>query len=486
MCRLLVIGVGLSGIVRAQETGSVRLDTSEQIFCVLAALNLAGYDTGLGQGPASAVRQLVRSRLREKNPAVAAELRKFYSARLGAGDASANLGHYLSLALLLGPPPDFRPVVPLTDFPPDAKVVAGLVPLLKTFYQEANIGALWAELQKQYEAEMERYSEAVRAAIARADAYLRFASGAYLGRTYTIYLDLLSAPEQVHARIYGQNYYLVVTPSRGLKLNEIRHQYLHFLLDPLAVKYAPEINLKAELKAVVRSAPGLARDFKEDFPLFVTECLIRATELRMDKPPKAEAERILQELVSSGLVLTPYFHSSLTAYEKQDGSMNIFYKQMILGVDVGQEKARLASVKFATPVTVKEAPPAQSEEERLLDEGDNLIYEGRYKEARSLFQSVLESRNPQSERALFGLAVVASNTRKPDLAEDYFRKTLEAARDARIATWAHIYLGRLYDLKGERDKAVSEYRAASLTAAAFPDAARAAENGLRRPFGAGE
>ena len=94
---------------------------------------------------------------------------------------------------------------------------------------------------------MARYTDAVRQSFVLTEAYLRFPSGGYLGRTYAIYIDLMGEPEQVHARIYGLNYFLVMTPSQDLKLNEIRFQYLHFLLDPLAAKYGAEINQKAML-----------------------------------------------------------------------------------------------------------------------------------------------------------------------------------------------------------------------------------------------
>jgi tetratricopeptide (TPR) repeat protein len=122
----------------------------------------------------------------------------------------------------------------------------------------------------------------------------------------------------------------------------------------------------------------------------------------------------------------------------------------------------------------------------LLDQGDNLFYRGRYSDAKLAYQQVLEKTDPKSERALFGLAVVASNLRKPDLAEEYFQKTLETARDLRLVTWSHIYLGRLYDLRGKRNDALAQYRAASLTAAAYPMALRAVQGGEAQQFGSKE
>jgi tetratricopeptide (TPR) repeat protein len=162
---------------------------------------------------------------------------------------------------------------------------------------------------------------------------------------------------------------------------------------------------------------------------------------------------------------------------------------MILGINPRAEEKRLATVKFTPkpPAGAEEAsmhaPPPVGEDQWLLDQGDNLFFRGKYNEAKLAYQTVLEKHDPKSERALFGMAVVASNMRKPDLAEEYFQKTLDVARTLRISTWSHIYLGRLYDLEGERKKALAQYQAASLTATAFPEALRAVQNGLAHPFG---
>ncbi|HZP01834.1 MAG TPA: tetratricopeptide repeat protein [Terriglobia bacterium] len=487
---LVLVGWGALASFRAfaadQPPQGVILDGNEQLFCVLAALNAGGYNEGLNVDSGDRTRQQLRDLIAKKNPSVLPDLKRYYLTHQVADSPGGTLSQYISLALLLDSPPDFRFVVPQSDLPPDAKGVADFVPLLRTFYSQANLINLWALMQERYRAEVERYSELVRNKISLVDAYLRFPSGSYLGRVYAIYLDLLGEPGQIHARIYGMNYYLVVTPSKVPKLEEIRHQYLHFLLDPLATKYATEIHQKATLQPLTRPAPLLGRDFKEDFPLFVTECLIRSVELRLDRTPKAQAERTLDELAAQGFILARYFYEALSDYEKQESSISVYYKTMIQAIDPDSERERAAKVKFAAaPEPVQNKPaPVLSEEERLLNEGDNLIAEGKYLEAKAAFQSVLEKFGTGNERALYGLAVVYANTRKPDLAEEYFLKTLNAARDLRIVTWSHIYLGRIYDLKDKRDKALAQYRAASLTAPGFPDAQRAMENGLQRPFGA--
>jgi tetratricopeptide (TPR) repeat protein len=479
---------GVSAHAQQQE-GNVNLAPSEQVFCVMAAINAGGYDAGLGHSTGDDTREEVRKYLDQLPVPVTKSLESFYLEHRVEGDPNANFGQYVSLALLLGPPPGFKLTVPQTDLPPDAKAVSGLVPLLKAFCVQARLHELWTRLQGNYQAAVLRYSPLVRQAIFMTDVYFRFPAGEYLGRTYRIDLDLLGAPEQAQARIYGMDYYLVITPSKQPTLDEIRHQYLHFLLDPLAAKYSEEINTKAALRGIAYHAPALASSFKGDFPLLVTECLIRAAELRLDKRPPAEAEKRLTEMTASGLILVRYFYESLAVFEKQESSMTVFYKQMIQGIDPAKEEQRLAKVTFApapTPPAQAPVPAAKTEEERALDDADNLFFRGRYSEAKLAYQAVLEKVDPKSERALFGLAIVASNMRKPDLAEEYLQKTLETARDLRIVTWSHIYLGRLDDLRGKRQDALVQYRAASLTAAAFPMALRAVEAGQAEQFGSKE
>lgn len=459
------------------------LVASEPLFDVFAAINAAGYDTGLGSEPPSSPRLQARDWCVRRNPAVLPAIAKFYREQ-SLGDPAANFGQYVSLGLFLGPPPDFKFTVADSDLPPDVAALKGFVPLLTRFYRETDLQQLWTRLQPESDRRIAEMSEPVRHTIAITDAYLRSPSGAYLGRTYSINLCPLGAREQAQGRIYGENYYVVVTRFAELPIQEIRHQYLHFLLDPLAVKYAFELHQKQPLAALARPAPALGPDFKNDFSLLVTECLIRAVELRMDKP--ARPQDAIDAFTRQGLILVPYFYGALSGYQAQASAMSVFYRQMILGISLKAEGQRLVNIKFAPAgspaASTGHAAAPMDPREAQLDQGDNLIYEGKYDEAKTVFASVLAG-DGRNERALFGMAVVASNTRKPDTAEDYLKQTLQVARSLRIATWSHIYLGRLYDLEGLRKQALQQYHAAAVTATAFPDAFQAVQNGLAQPFG---
>ncbi len=483
---LMACALGLPARARAQSSANVTISGNEQLFCVMATLNAAGYDTGLFVNIEDNTRQEAQSLLAKEDIPVLPELRKFYQEHRIANDPGEDLGQYISLALLLGPPPKFSFSIPEHDLPPQARGVKDFVPLLRTFYQQADLDSIYVRLRPDYQQAIEKYAPTVRQQITLTDGYLRFPSASYLGRYYRIYLCLLGAPNQVQLRIYGDHYYLVITPSRQPHFKKIRYQYLHFLLDPLAVKYGDEIHQKASLQVIARHAPSLGLDFKDDFSFLVTECLIRAVELRMDRAPGVQ--KALEGYLDSGLILTPYFYSALEQYEKQDTPISDYFEQMIQGINVDKIENELASVKFspANPATQPSAAPAASAPDSLLDQGDNYISLAQYDEAKRIFEEVIRKYDPKNERALFGLAVVAMSTGEPDVAVKYFKQTLAVARDSRILTWSHIYLGRIYDLDGYRQEALQQYRAASVTAATFPDALRALRTGIEHPFGNSE
>ena len=386
----------------------------------------------------------------------------------------------------MGSPPDFKLTVPENEIPPDARDVVGFLPLLRTFYAQAKMLILWSQVQKQYDAAVARYTDAVRQSFVLTEAYLRFPAGGYLGRTYAIYIDLMGAPEQVQARIYGLNYYLVVTPSQDLKLDEIRLQYLHFLLDPLAAKYGAEIDQKSMLSCYAHQAPMLGLDFKEDFGLLVTECLIRALELRMDKVPAAEAQKKLDEMTSQGLILVHYFYDSLLVFEHQDASMTTYYKPMILAIDPKVENAAAVPGR-----TLPRARPPLSPRRRRRSRRKSAFST---RATTSFSRENTWKRRPRTTRCWKRIIPIASapstawrwsTPTRENLTwrKSTFEKALSTAHDLRIVTWSHIYLGRLDDLNGKRDAALVQYHAALLTAAAYPMALRAAQSGMETPFG---
>src|SRR5216684_2806027 len=101
-------------------------------------------------------------------------------------------------------------------------------------------------------------------------------------------------------------------------MDKIRHTYLHYLLDPLAEKHFSSIKRLEPLLQSVKRAP-LEDSFKENISLLVTECMVRAIEIRTTGPKQtAEAMRTqaVDDAVKQGYILTRTFYDGLAAFEK--------------------------------------------------------------------------------------------------------------------------------------------------------------------------
>ena len=55
---------------------------------------------------------------------------------------------------------------------------------------------------------------------------------------------------------------------------------------------------------------------------------------------------------------------------------------------------------------------------------------------------------------------------------------MQATKDPKVVGWSHVYLGRILDMKEDREAAMEEYRAALTAGAELPEVKAAAERGL--------
>ena len=143
------------------------------------------------------------------------------------------------------------------------------------------------------------------------DGYLRVSTAGYLGRRFSVFIDLLAAPEQVQTRNYGDDAFVIVTPSNEPRMYDIRHAYLHYQIDPIMIKYGMDLAQKRSLIDLVQLAP-LEENYKNDFVLLANESLIKAVECRIDKNHGCPAQAMRQ-----GYVLTQFFFEQLPGFEQQ-------------------------------------------------------------------------------------------------------------------------------------------------------------------------
>jgi tetratricopeptide (TPR) repeat protein len=474
----------------AQQRSKVELEPSETVFTVVTAMNACGYDDDLAH--ADPVREQVRTAVQRavgQSPEASAaqrELCTFYRDH-HATDASRDLSQYLSLALNLGPAPDFKPRIKEADLPPDASYVLGFVPLIADFYKTVNLGSIWNSVQPQYEAIMERVHDPLANMILATDVYLKNPISGTAARHFVIYVEPMAAAGQVNARNYGEDYFLVASPSGNtLPLEQIRHTYLHFSLDTLAMKRPAAMKKLDPILLQIQDAP-LDDVYKRDAALMLTESMIRAIEARLIPGKNAEPKR--QEEVgkdmAAGFVLTRYFYDSLLKFEPESTSIKDAFPDWLYYMDISRERKLAAETNFAQKApteVVKSKSPDKQKPQSPIEVAEQKMQDGDLEAANKMALDIATEKGADSSRAYLLLGQIATLNRDKDNAIKYFETTLRTAKDVRLIAWSHIYLGRIYDVDQERDMAVKHYQAALKAGDASPQVKAAAERGLKSPY----
>jgi tetratricopeptide (TPR) repeat protein len=484
---------------------AVSVETRPQLFATLCALDAAGFDAdGNLSSQSPGLVQLRERMLALQGPAVDA-LRQYYRAHALA-NTGATLSRFLSFALAAGLPPKFEFELRRDELPPDALALEGFNQVLANFYREAQLGQLWQRYQPDYERGVQIYRAPVSEIVLTVLSYLREIIKSDSPRTFSVYVEPL-ASGKIYFRNYGDHYVLVVSPGPDLPRDAIRHALLHFLLDPIVIRYRTQAAGTSPLLEYAARAPRLPVEFHDDYPAFLSECLVRAVELRLRHLAPGDLASAIDQAESSGYVLVRPLYAGLFRFEKSEPAMSYYFPDLIKSIDVAAEARRLRGVKFSDAAAADEgihasesAPVAASKsaspQENDLAEGQRQISARNGASAAASFERVLAT-HPNDLRATYGLAVASALLGKPERARELFSKVIAAASqnssteggaqpEPANLSWSHIYLGRMYDIEGRRDLAVAEYQAA-LAVQGAPESARAAaqrgvEEGYQTPL----
>jgi hypothetical protein len=478
----------------AQNDDLVKLDSNETLFTVLSAINNCGYDAELASS--DPVRLAIRGEighnieLSDEAKGAADAFCSFYRDHQGT-DAVRTLSEYVSLALYLNPPPALSPKVKESDLPPDASGLLGAVPLLGKFYKEAGLQEIWKQHSASYTQLAAHYRDPLAKMISDTELYLRLPTGGYLGRGFTIYVEPMGAPSEINARNYGSDYYVVITPgaASGLKMDLIRHTYLHYVLDPMVGKYAANLSGLDPLLDAVKLAP-MDENFKSDPALLVTECVIRSIEARSPASGKAslsEQDRAVNDSMAQGFVLTRYFYDRLLEFEKDSIGFRNALPAMLTQIDIRKEQKRAGQIQFASAAEPELLQLSRPREGKLLTTAEERLSAGDVPTAEKLAKEALAEKTEDPGRALFILAQIALHGNMNG-ARDYFEQALKATNEPKVVAWSHIYLGRIDDLQDDeengplRAQAIAHYKAAVGASDELPEAKAAAEHGLQKPY----
>jgi tetratricopeptide (TPR) repeat protein len=498
---------------------AVTLETSEPLFDIAVGLNACGYDADLAAS--SPVRLAIRDEINAELT-TSADARNSrdalctYVREHTLNDSGLNLAQYISLSLYLSPPPELTPTVDQTQLPPDSTQVVNVLPLLRKFATDINLHAIWIEHRPQYEALLKIVHDPLTRMVLNTDIYLHVPVSSYDGRRFLVLLEPMLAPSATNARIYGSDYIVVASPAGeplgAVHMDEIRHTYLHYEIEPLVYSRGTAMKRLVPLLKSVQDAP-LDFAYKSDISALLTECLIKAVEIHtMDtgivKPtrPEANASRVafgrysdamgvydrhaetvrrqhVDLAMRQGWVLVDYFYGKLGQMEKDGVGLKEDIGEMVYGMEVDREAHRDKQIEFLPQGThdVVSRVPRQL---AGLELAEMKLLKGDADGASTIAKSVLADPQGDHAQAHYVLARIDLMQRQPGAAIGDFQETLKSSKDPRTLAWSHIYLGRLYDIMPDREKALTEYHAALTVRDGQPDTKAAAEMGLKQPFAA--
>jgi tetratricopeptide repeat protein len=481
------------------QHGPVSVQVSPQIFATMCALDAAGFDANADTASDIPALVTLRENLLQLHGPATDALRQFYREHALAGSGET-LARYIAFALVAGPPPDFQYQVKEDQLPPEVLQIEGFREILANFYQEAHLDRTWAQFQAAYENATGRYSLPVRHVVTTSNGYLREILKPSNGRSFVVYLEPLVGTRNI-LRNSGDQYSIVIGLTKDVPEDEIRHAYLHFVLDPLTLQYKKDIQTKSALLNVAARAPGLPAEYHDDFLSFADECLIQAVELKLNNLSPEKLESALQNADKSGFTLVRPFVQQLQKFESAGPSISNYFPDLIKGIDVQAELKREQNISFsaAGSVSVPElantpATQGASELDVWLAEGDQEIAAQKVAAAQATFEKVL-AKYPNQARAIYGLAIASVLSGNADRAEQLFTSLVSnqssgaapsaaPAVDPVIVAWSYVYLGRIHDLEDDRATALSNYRAALNVGGAAEASKVAAQHGLEAPYAA--
>jgi len=520
-------------IAQPEAAGSaITLETSEPLFYIATALNICGYNNGLAES--SPVRAKVRDEINDElaGSAPARDARDALCTFIrehALNDKSRDLAQYVSLSLYLSPPPLLTPTVELTELPPDSTQVVEVLPLLRTFAEALHLNALWQEHHPEYEGFVDRIHNPMTKMVLDTNLYLHLPVSSYEGRRFLVLLEPMLAPSETNARIYGNDYIVVVSPAAApaasVPMELIRHTYLHYLVEPMIYSRPAAMDRLQPLLRPVQDAP-LEFSYKSDIASLLTECLIKAIEVHLmdvgiaepvkpsahsDRPElehyeelrqvyDRQAETVRRKAVDldmrQGWVLAEYFYDQLAAMEKSGIGLKDNIGPMVYGMEVDRERHHAEQIVFL-PIgsggdpAFRDLPRHAPRQPTGLDLAELKLSKGDAAGAGAMADAALKA-NPQDAAAHYLLGRLDLMEGDPDEALDHLTQTIQLSHDPRTIAWAHIYLGRMYDIardpdnpdavRPQRDKAVAEYKAALANRDSQPDTKAAAEKGMKEPF----
>jgi tetratricopeptide (TPR) repeat protein len=336
--------------------------------------------------------------------------------------------------------------------------------------------------------------------------------------------DILNQKEDILARRVGDDYIVVVGPSRVANSEAVRNALIRFVIDPMIERRLKDaLEYKDQIVNLVAGVPTATSEYGSSVYLVLRESLAQATEIRMRRLQalaaggsysEDDAGFDLVQAYTRGAVLIFHFYNSLVGYEKVGISIEDAYDQMVATIKFDREGgrakefepvvARVSAARRSGSSKAEAVPAAATIASKILIT-DDLIRQRRFSEARGILDEILAA-TPNNARALYGMAQVVNQTSSAveldpktdendkiqaqhdrlEQAIKLYRNAIQnasAASELWLIQWCHVLVGRIFDFQEFRADAVVEYDAAIALGDVKNGAYKEALEGKQRPFG---
>ncbi|HKP11954.1 MAG TPA: hypothetical protein VJZ91_07570, partial [Blastocatellia bacterium] len=259
---------------------NVRIESDARTLVTMAAVNVAGFDAETGGQPLSPLRAELRKDMANISPPLREKLAAYYRAHRRAGvDETTDAARYAALSLLMTAPPAFSirtpPGVPLPD---ELRQIADFEPLVREFYLTSGVKNFIDKYTKVADAYAAAYRQPVGELIYQTLAYFHTSPETIINmrplvitptdtearrrkqdptvvarnrsrqvfvitdpllafNTSVVRGDILNQKDDLLTRRVGDDYIVIIGPSRSVNVDGVRQALIRFVIDPLVERH---------------------------------------------------------------------------------------------------------------------------------------------------------------------------------------------------------------------------------------------------------
>ena len=473
----------------------VKIEPDKRVVAVLAALEAARTENDKGgsvpvintrlseQG--SKFRELLKSDLAGLNENLRNRISTFVLAHKRPNPKLSDeqlIAPFISMAYTLGPAPDLADPVVTADLPGSLLDVLDFAPIVRDLYRTTNIGGNLTEYVKTYQSAADaKLRPSARLMVNELLGYLHTRPQLTFiervktetpkagskketiqkivprerERRFMIVPEMLAPAWFVNFVNVRDDYYVIVSPDTDLANSEVRRAYLQFVVDPLVLSSAKDIEtVRPAIKELLDTRRKIDPATSPDVFLTIARSLVAAIDAKqlehsrvtiatslarqkiveaktdpdklkisgdLEKYKKAMADETalrLSEDYEKGALLAFYFADQLRGLEQSEFDIASSMREMILSIDASKEAARYESfadargrAKTAREEQKKNAIVGPSFVENpvttKLLEIQNTIKSKNYAKAEADLKQLLE-KNPAEPRIFFNIGRVAA------------------------------------------------------------------------------